>query len=258
MLARFFYATLLILFFFNFQLLAQPAQRAIEPLLAEAHVYEVQRNEKAAYDKYKEVLRAAPRNVQALVKCSELCSRIGKRETTEQKRDDYYKAAKTYADIALSIAPNHSEANCVMAIALGRISLNHSGKEKVNAAKDIRKYVDKALLYDANNYKAWHVLGRWHFELSSLNVIERTAVKVFFGKIPHASFKDAIVALEKANDLSKGFILNYFELARAYKKAGQKAKAIATIKQMLQLPDTTEDDAATKADGEALLKEWGN
>jgi tetratricopeptide (TPR) repeat protein len=235
---------------------AASAQPQEQQLLLEAQHLEVNLKEKASYDKYKEILRISPKHVNALVKCSELCSRIGKRESTEQKREDYYKAAKTYAETALKIDPNHSEANCVMAIALGRISLNRSGKEKVNAARDIRKYVDKAIALDANNYKAWHVLGRWHYELSILNVIERTAVKVFFGKIPHASFKDAIAALEKANTLTHGFILNYFELARAYKKAGQKTKAIATIKAMLLLPNTTEDDASIKEDGRLLLKEW--
>ena len=234
-------------------LLALRAQDA-EALIGEAYRLERAMNEKAALAKYIEALRLQPLNAHTLSKCSELCSRIGKREPTASSRNDYYEAAKTYAALALKVNPLDAEANTSMAIALGRISMEKSGKEKVNAARDIRKYVDQALRSDPRNYKAWHVLGRWHYELSSLNFIERAAVKVFFGGLPKSSFADAITAFEKAKQISPGFVMNYYELARAYKKNGQSQKAIAAINTMLKLPDTTEDDAPTKKLARKLLE----
>lgn len=46
---------------------------------------------------------------------------------------------KTYAEIALRINPTDSDANCSMAMALGRSSMSKSGKEKVANAKEVKK-----------------------------------------------------------------------------------------------------------------------
>ena len=213
-------------------------------------------NEKAAFAKFKEVLKFQPLNQYALNKCSELCSRIGKRQGSSNLIEDYYAAAKTYAAIALKVNPNNAESNCVMAIALGRSSLNKSGKEKINNAKEIRKYVDVAIKNDPGNFKAWHVLGRWNYELSTLNGFEKTAVKILYGALPRSSLRESIVAFEKAQSITDGFILNYFEMAKAYKMDNQASRAIAILTKMLTVPNQTEDDPIIKEEGRKLLKEW--
>lgn len=232
-----------------FLLFNLPAQD-ISSLIKEADRLEALLNEKSAFDKFKEVLKIQPTNIYALNKCSELCSRIGKRQVNPKQRDDYYAAAKTYAGIALKLSPNNSEANCVMAIALGRISLTSGGKERINNVKEIKKYADAAIKYDSNNYKAWHVLGRWNYEISTLNMFEKAAVKVLYGGLPDASIKESIKAFEKARSLAAGFILNYYEMSKAYEKDDQMNKAVDAINTMLLLPDRTEDDQAIKNDGE--------
>ncbi len=237
--------------FFNGILAAQD----INTLLQEGDKLEKSLNEKGALEKFQQVIKLQPTNMQALVKSSELCSRVGYRETTQKNRFNYYHAAETYASIALKLEPNNSVANCMMAIALGRVSLEKSGKEKVKAAKQIKKYAELAIQYDPANAKAWHVLGRWHYEVSNLGFVEKAAIKVLFGGIPKSSFKDAVTAFEKANQLSPGFVLNYLELARAYRKNSQKEKAIAALNTMIVLPNTTEDDEAAKTTAKALLKE---
>ena len=104
--------------------------------------------------------------------------------------------------------------------------MNKSGKEKINAAKEIKKYVDKSIKNDPKNFKAWHVLGRWNYELGNLNIIERSAARLMYGSIPEGSITEAIIAFEKCNTISNGFILNYMELAKAYKKNNQDDKEI--------------------------------
>ena len=116
--------------------------------------------------------------------------------------------------------------------------------------------VDIALKNDQANYKAWHVLGRWNYEISNLSFIEKAAVNIFFGGVPKATFADAVKSFEKAKNISPGFVINYFEMARAYKKTDQMDKAIASLNTLLQLPNTTEDDEAAKNNARKLLKEW--
>jgi len=230
-----------------------PAAQDVTALIKEADRLEAIPDEMAAYDKFKEVLKIKPTNLHALSKCSELCSRIGKRQKDNTLRDSYYSAAKIYAETALKIDPTNAEASTSMAIALGRSTMSKSGKEKIANAKDIRKYIDIALRTDPNSFLAWHVLGRWHYEISSLNFFERSAVKLFYGGLPPSSFKESVAAFEKSESLTSGFILNLFELAKAYQRNGQKDKAISTLKLLLTLPNHTEDDPGIKEDSKKML-----
>ncbi len=246
----------LLLTVFSFLLLFTLPAQDVTAMIKEADRLENLPNEKAAFAKFKEVLKINPINIYSLNKCSELCSRIGKRQTNPKLIEDYYSAAKTYAGTALRVNPSNSESNCVMAIALGRSSLNKSGKEKISSAKEIKKYVDAAIKNDPGNFKAWHVLGRWNYEISTLNVFEKAAVKILFGGLPVSSLSESIRAFEKAHSITNGFILNYFEMAKAYKKNDQKSKALATLTKMLTIPNQTEDDPTIKEDGRKLIKEW--
>ena len=186
-----------------------------------------------------------------------MCSRIGKREVVNSKLQiEYYKAAELYAQLALKTDPKNSESNSVMAIALGRSALSKSGREKIENSKEIKKYVDAAIAADPKNYKAWHVLGRWQFEISNLNVIERTLVKILYGSLPSATINQAIASFEKSHALRPEFILNYYEMSRAYKDSNNKAKAIYYLHYLLKLPNQTEDDADIKNQAIALLKQW--
>ncbi len=226
-------------------------------MIKEADRLEAIPNEMAAFLKFKDVVSKYPANVYALSKCSELCARIGKRQTSSKVREDFYIAAKSFAEAAIKADPTGSDANCAMAMALGHISMSKSNKEKINSAKDLKKYVDIALKANPNNFKAWHVLGRWHYEISNLNMLEKAAVKILYGGMPGASLKTAIASFEKAKALTgPGFVINYYELARAYKRNNEKQKAIDTLKVMLTLPNNTEADAGIKEEGKKLLKDW--
>jgi hypothetical protein len=226
----------------------------VTAIIKEADRLEAIPNEKAAFNKFKEALKIHPDNLYALVKCSELCSRVGKREATKEARSNYYEAAKIYAATALKVNAKSSDANAVMAIALGRTALEKSGKEKISAVKDIKKYGELAVQYDPNNFKGWHILGKWYYEVSNLNMFERAAAKVFFGGLPSATLKESIAAYEKAKALNGKFLLNYLELAKAYKRNDEDQKAIDLLKAMPSLPNLTEDDALIKQEGVKLLK----
>jgi len=226
-------------------------------ILKEAERLEAVPDEKAAFNKFKEALKLVPSNIYVLSKCSELCSRIGAREKNTKTRDSYYAAAVIFAKNALKISPNSDEANVAMAIAVGRTVLVKSGKEKISAVKDIKRYAENALKVNAQNFKAWHVLGKWNYEVSNLNMMEKAATKVFYGGLPDASLKGSIHAYEKAKSLNPHFMLNYLELAKAYNKNDEKAKAIAQLRILLTLPMKTEDDPRIRAEANKLLQQWG-
>ena len=228
----------------------------VNVLLKEGNHFENTLHDAEALNKYKEAVKIQPMNITALCRCSELCSRIANRITDNKKlRDDYYLAAKTYATTALRLNPNSADANFVMSVVMGRVALTKSGKEKISAAKDIKKYADLAITYDPLNYKAWHVLGKWYYEVCNLNAFEKIGIKLFYGGMPKASIQDAIKAYEKSRDLSPGFMLNYLELARTYHKNDQNDKAVAMLKVIPLMQNRTEDDNNIRDQAKKMLRQ---
>lgn len=243
--------------FLLFLILSAPVMaQDVSSVIAEAEKLEAGLNEKEALNKFKEALRIQPLHLHALTKCSELCSRIGAREKDHTIRDSYFKAAAIYAQTALKHFPKSDEAHVSMAIAIGRTALTKSGKEKIAQVKEIRHHAETALQLNHDNFKAWHIMGKWYYEISNLSMLEKAAIKVFYGGLPAASYKESINAYEKAKSIRPDFMLNYLELAKAYKKHGEKAKAIATLRIIPAMSIRTEDDARIKQESLELIKKW--
>ena len=225
-------------------------------LLKEAQQQESLLHENEAFLKYAELLKKEPANLLALWKCSELSSRIGARQADKEKMSPYFFAAKNYAASALRVNPNSSEANCAMALALGRISLISGTRDRVMLAKDVKDYADNAIRLDPNNFRAFHILGRWNYDVSNLNLAEKSFARLFYGKMPSASLEQAIYNFNKSREINPGFILNYYELARSFHRMDEDKKAIANLRILLGLPNLIYDDTRIKVIARQLLREW--
>lgn len=222
-------------------------------LMQQAASLEKAFKDEEALQAYTAVLKREPSNIEALCRASELCTTLGRRQEAKEKQKDYYERGQQLAVRALKANPDYAEANFAMAIALGRIAQNASGDDKIKAVKDIRGYANRCIQLDPNNYKGYHVLGKWHFEVSDLSALEKWLVKVTYGALPKASLDDAIACYEKSRQLNPAFLLNYLELAKSYERKDDPKKARAFIEQMLKLPPNSSDDLKIKQLGRELL-----
>jgi tetratricopeptide (TPR) repeat protein len=227
----------------------------VNTLMRQAELLERSFKDEEALKKYLEVLKTQPLHIDALCKSSELYSVLGKRRPSKDNQREYYKAGQDYARKALKINPNHSEANFAMAIAMGRMALISSGNDKIKAVKEIKTYADRCIQLDPKNFKGYHVLGKWHYEVSDLNSLEKWLVKVTYGGLPDASLDNAIINYEKSLKLKPSFLLNYLELAKAYQKKGEIKKAGSLLQQLQKLPPVTFDDFKIKGLGKKMLDE---
>lgn len=228
----------------------------VPALLQQAARLESAFREEDALVKYQEIVKLQPHNVFALCHCSDLSCRIGNRQDSRDKKIGYFKAGHDYADVAWHLDSTNSEANVVMAFSIGRMILLESGREKVAGAGAIKRYAGDAIRYDPGNYKAWHILGRWHYEISGLNFIERMLAKWFYGALPDASLQESIHDYEKSMSLRPDFMLNYLELAKACHRDGQNARAIQLLRRLDSLKDGMYDDRQVRREGRQLLAEW--
>ena len=228
----------------------------INSLLKDAQQLENAFKEPEALQKYLDVLRFQPNNLTALIKTSELYSLVGKHQNTKDKQKEYYRNARVYAQKALQVNANSSDANVVMALAMGRMALISSGDDKIKAVKDVKNYSEKSVQLDPNNYKGYHVLAKWHYEVSDLNSVEKWLVKVAYEALPKASLDDAIKYFEKSKQLNPSFLLNYLELAKSWHRKGNDKKARELLEAMLKLPNKIGEDPSIKVKGKKLLDEY--
>lgn len=242
----------LFLFILVISTLRAQAQTAAD-LVKEADQLEKSLREAEAYDKFKHALKLDHRNYYALWKCSELCSRIGRRQPTKQKQLDFYKAGKIFAETAIKVDPQQADGYYALSVAMGRLAMTESGNEKVKAVKAIRDNAEKAIDINPNHGRAWHVMGKWHYEVSNLNAVEKAALKIFYGGLPKSSLSESIAAYEKALVYEPNFALNNLELAKAYHRNDQDEKAISLLRQLPSIPNRTEDDKGIKEEGKKLL-----
>jgi hypothetical protein len=212
--------------------------------------------EEDALHTYEQVLRIQPHNILALCRCSDLNCRIGNRQDSKDKKLRYFKAGQQYAATALSLDSTSSEANLVMAFSIGRVILLESGRDKVAGAGAIKRFAENAIRYDPKNFKAWHILGRWHYEVSGLNRFERTLASWLYGALPDASLQESIRDYEKSMALRPDFMLNYLELAKACRRDGQNARAVKLLNHLDNLSDEMYDDRQIRLEGHRLLAQW--
>lgn len=231
------------------------ASQDINVLLKEASNLERVQKDNEALEKYKQVLSQEPQHLKALVRAAELTASLGAKQTDKNNKRLFYETVLSYAKRAWQADSNHADAAYVMAMASGKMTdVETENKLIVAYVKDIKQYADKALAINADHAKANYALGKWHYEMVTLPGLKKAAVKLFYGGLPSGDLEKAILYMEKCKTLEPYFVLNYLDLAKAYKENRQPAKAIEVLNKLVKLPVRTGDDAALKAEGAKMLE----
>lgn len=225
-------------------------------LSKEAANLERSQKEGPALDKYKQVLAAAPTNLNALVRSSELCAEIGGMQTDKNAKITYCNQAKEYADRAILADSNSADAYYVRALAADKLTeVETENKQLAAEIKDMKTYADKALLKNPENGKANYILGKWNFDVLTMPWTKKAALKVLFGGMPQATIENAYRYMEKCRKLEPYFVPNFLELAKAYKYDHKPAQAAEVLNQLVKLPVRRSADVALKAEGKKMLSE---
>ena len=224
-------------------------------LIAEGQQLERKYKEDEAIAKFKQVLIIQPTNIQALLKCAELSCSIGGRKAEPAEKMALFEEAGKYAAEALKLDDKNAAANYTMSVVYGKMLEVEEKREKlVDAIKNVQLYAKRAVEADPAFGKAWHVLGRWQFEVLNMSGIKKAAIKVVFGALEKSDLDSAITYMERCRTLEPYYCLNFLDLGRAYQTNKQYEKAIAVLQQLSKLPAKKQDDVAIKAEGALLLQ----
>jgi tetratricopeptide (TPR) repeat protein len=210
---------------------------------------------KSALEYYSKVLAQDSTNYEALWKTSRAYVDVGETLPDKEQRKTYYKNAEKSAIKATEVNPEGAKGFLYLSVAIGRVALDAGKKEQVQLSKDVKAAVDKSLALDPNDDIAWHVLGRWHRKMATLNWVQKNFANIFLGGVPkEASVESSAECFQKAIELNPGHINHHLELGLTYEELKMKDKAVAKYKEVLELPKKDSDDDEYKKQAEERLK----
>lgn len=230
----------------------------VDRLLAAALAAERAHDTARALELFLAVDQAKPNDPFVLQKISRQYSdsTIDTADVAEKRRR--VEQALAYARRSLELEPDNAVYALSVAICHGKLGLYSNARGRVESARQVKTYAERALALDPRYDWACHVLGRWHHEVASLGATQRWLVKLIFGGLPDASPTTAIELLRRAVELAPDNPSHHIELGFAYLAANQSELARTAWATGINLPSLEKHDDQAKQRARKALGESGS
>ncbi|OGD20970.1 MAG: hypothetical protein A2W03_07625 [Candidatus Aminicenantes bacterium RBG_16_63_16] len=215
-------------------------------------------NDALALEEYLKAAQAEPENYEALWKTARAYYDVADRMTTADSKaaDEQRKTfgqSMSSARQAIKVDPNGTWGHFFLSAAWGKYVLTQGKKEQVNASKQIRAEIDKAIAADPNNDLAYHALGRWHRRMAEIGGAQRFFGGLLYGSIPKGTLEDSEKNMQKAIELNPNYTNHHLELGRTHLGMKKTDLAKQEFQKVLELPETTSKCPMFKKEAQAEL-----
>lgn len=161
-----------------------------------------------------------------------------------------------YGYKALEQDPSCILGHVAVCVSKGRLALFSDNQTKVRLAKEAQDQVKVALRIDPTHDLALHLMGRWHYEMASVNVVVRTLVRLLYGtELMAGSYREALLFYQAAATSAPERLVHRVELARTSRKLGDTATAIRELEVALTLDADDLNAYLLQEDAKAILKD---
>lgn len=225
-----------------------------DELMKQGDVYDQKFQPAEALDSYLPAEKLEPDNVNLLLRIARQYRHLMQDAAGVPEKLKLGGIAKGYAERAVKLAPNESEAHLSVAISHAKMVPILGTRERLEASRHVKASVDKAIALDPKKDQAWHILGCWHQRLADIGAVKRAIALVVYGAVPAATNEDSIKCLQKAIELNPDNLIHYIELGRTYAQMGQTAEARKFIEKGLSMPNVGKDDPEMKRMGRETLE----
>ncbi len=215
-------------------------------------------DDQKALEHYQEALKLEPGCYEAMWKASRAMVDIAdvipaSDKDIKARQLKMYTEATALARKAAAADPNDTWGHFQLAAANGKRLLLLGKKQQIEASKDVRDSIEKALELDPNNHLAHHAYGRWHRRMDEIGGAKRAFGSILYGSIPKGSYTESEKYLRKAIELHPEYANHYLELGRTLVALKRHAEAEEAFQKAVDLPKTTSKDDVVKAEAQAEL-----
>lgn len=233
--------------------LGNASAQSVADLLKQGDALDAKNQNAAAVELFLQADKLQPNDAEILRRIAKQYSQMQVNESRAQRDRELGTKALDYAKRAVAADPNNGTARLALAICYGKVAFLESPRTRIEYSKLIKQEVDAAIRLDPSQDYAWHVLGRWNYELANFNVALKAIAQAIYGRFPDASNERALECFQKAVALAPNRVIHHIELGRTYAALGRKEEARAAIQKGLSLPSREKDDDETKARGRKTL-----
>ncbi len=156
-----------------------------------------------------------------------------------------------YARKALGTDEKCAKAHLYYAMIIGQIAYYEGNEAKIRVSYEVKKHGLRALELDPSSASAYHMMGRWHYELADLSWIERTLAETLYSKLPDASFPEAVRCFKEARRLEPDNVSHGLWLAKSLLANDQRHEARKALEAAVKI---VPPDAAGRRDLEEARK----
>jgi tetratricopeptide (TPR) repeat protein len=222
-------------------------------LIKQGDQFDQQLENKKALDTYLAASKLSPPDADILRRISKEYAELMADTNSTTEKLDLGNKALDYSKQAVALAPKNALAQLGLAICYGRLAPLMDNKTKIAYSREVKEHADQALALDPGNDLTYNVLGSWNYELAGLNSFLRALAGMIYGKVPDATYQDAIKDFQKAIALNPNRLANHIGLGRAEAASGNPTDARKEIQLGLSMPSEEKDDDFVKNQGRETL-----
>jgi Flp pilus assembly protein TadD len=231
-----------------------PAQ-TVEGILIESDTLTARGEHRESLEILLEADRLRPNHAETLHRIARQYDQLSVIAATKAEQKSLNLQALDAAQRAVKADPKNASAHLALSIVYGRNANHEAARRKVELSRLIKEEAETAARLDPRQDVAWHILGRWNYELANFNPVLKALAQTIYGKFPDASNAKAVEHFQKAVALQPRNVLHQIELGRAYLAVGEKEKARQHLRIGLELPATTPDNREAQQRGRDTLKQ---
>ncbi|XP_054164972.1 regulator of microtubule dynamics protein 2-like [Oppia nitens] len=164
--------------------------------------------------------------------------------------------AYEYADKACKADPNNFECHKWMCASLGLLANTSASKEKIKYGHQFKEHADIALKLKPDDQFIQSMYGQWCYNVATLGWLERKIGEKLYGKIPTATYKDALNAFKKVHELNAEAKDNHLWMARTLIADNNRTEAKQWIQRGLTLKNQTIADELAHKELEELKNKY--
>lgn len=227
---------------------------ALEEVLRTADQLDARRDVAAAIKLLEAAQTRFPNQAEFLIRLAKQQSNLIFSAPTEREKRRLAELCLATAERAVAAEPNSARARLSVGICLAKNIPFVDNQTKVNYSRRLKEETERAVALDPRQDLAYHMLARWHREVSEVNFLLRSIAKLVYGGLPKGTLAEAQANLERAIALAPGRIIHRHQLALTLIAMGRNNEAIEQLQRCLSLEPVDADDAEAKQEAAQHLK----